>query len=256
MKFKIKKIVKFAIVSLLFIGIATYIIIAMTSMTSSDPEELCSELSLKIKENPKANFIDVPSIERSLKAAKLYPKGKRMDEINTKEIERHLMGNHFIESVECYKSSTGCFCIDITQRTPSLYILPNNGNGYFVDRQGKIIPNTNYSANIVTATGDIDHTYATNTLLPFGNYIQDNAFWDSQIEQIHVIRDKNNRLIVQLVPRVGEHIVNMGTIDNFEKKLKRLKTFYKKAISTVGWNKYETIDIQYDNQIICTKQKK
>jgi cell division protein FtsQ len=108
----------------------------------------------------------------------------------------------------------------------------------------------------VTATGDIDHTYATNTLLPFGNYIQDNAFWDSQIEQIHVIRDKNNRLIVQLVPRVGEHIVNMGTIDNFEKKLKRLKTFYKKAIGTVGWNKYETIDIQYDNQIICTKQKK
>ena len=59
MKFKIKKIVKFAIVSLLFIGIATYIVIAMTSMTSSDPEELCSELSLKIKENPKANFIDV-----------------------------------------------------------------------------------------------------------------------------------------------------------------------------------------------------
>jgi hypothetical protein len=23
----------------------------------------------------------------------------------------------------------------------------------------------------------------------------------------------------------------------------------------VGWNKYETINIQYDNQIICTKHK-
>lgn len=256
MKFKVKKIAKFAIVSLLFIGIATYIVIAMTSMTSTDPEELCTEIHLNIKENPKANFIDAQSVEKSLKSARLHPKGKRMNDISTKEIENHLMGNHFIESVECYKSSTGRFCIDITQRTPSLYILPKEGNGYFVDRQGKIIPNTNYSANIVTATGDIDHSYATSKLLAFGNYIQDNAFWDSQIEQIHVSCNRSNNLVVQLVPRVGEHIVNMGTIDNFEKKLKRLKTFYKKAMGTVGWNKYETIDIQYDNQIICTKQKK
>jgi cell division protein FtsQ len=70
-----------------------------------------------------------------------------------------------------------------------------------------------------------------------------------------VTRNAENRRVIELVPRVGSHIVLMGEAANYEKKLKRLKTFYEKAIGTVGWNKYEKINIQYDNQIICTKYK-
>jgi hypothetical protein len=29
--------------------------------------------------------------------------------------------------------------------------------------------------------------------------------------------------------------------------------FYEKAIPEVGWNKYRTIDLEYDGQIICRK---
>jgi cell division protein FtsQ len=133
--------------------------------------------------------------------------------------------------------------------------VPNNNSGFFVDRNGVVIPNTIYKTNLVIATGDIDQTYATKELLPFANFIQDNDFWDNQIEQIHVTRNAENKRVIELVPRVGNHIVHMGSVSNYEKKLKRLKTFYDKAIGTVGWNKYETINIQYDNQIICTKHK-
>ena len=36
-------------------------------------------------------------------------------------------------------------------------------------------------------------------------------------------------------------------------KLKRLRNFYRYGLSVAGWNKYQRIDIQYDNQIICKK---
>ncbi len=253
---KVWRILKICLIALLVMGIAAYLVYAMTDMTGGDPEEMCTELVVNIDESHKSKFIDKSTIERSLRAKQLYPLGMRMQDVSCRQIEEYLRQNHFIESVECYKSSKGQVCVDILQRTPSLYVLPANGNGYFVDRKGRVIPNTIYATNLVTATGDISPNYATTELSEFANFIQDNPFWDNQIEQIHVTLDKDGKPVVELVPRVGEHIVYMGSLEGYEKKLRRLKTFYEKAIGTVGWNKYKRINIQYNNQIICTKKGK
>lgn len=252
---KIKRLLKFVFMSLLTLGLAVYLVIAMTSMTEPYKEDVCNGIVFDIEDNLKAGFVDKNTVTSLLKRAKLYPVGKNMSEINTRAIEKCLKRDEFTESVECYKSVSGKFCISVTQRTPSVYVLPDSGSGYFVDRKGKVIPGTAYKANLVVATGDIDRNYAVKSLLPLANYIQDSPFWDSQIEQICVTLNNEGLRVVELVPRVGEHVVYMGRVEDYERKLKRLKTFYEKAIGTVGWNKYETINIQYDNQIICTKYK-
>lgn len=255
MKKKIAKILKFILVALLTIAIAVYLTIAMTSMTSPDPEEVCTGVAINIEDSHKADFIDRNTITSILKEAKLHPKGQKMTNVNTRKIESYLRQNKFIERVDCHKSVSGQFCINVTQRVPAIYIMPDSSGCYFIDRNGISIPNTIYKTNLVVATGDIDKKYAEKELLPFALFIQENPFWNNQIEQIHISRNSENRRVALLVPRVGNHIVKMGEVRNFEKKLKRLKTFYEKAIGTVGWNKYSTINIQYDNQIICTKHK-
>ena len=77
------------------------------------------------------------------------------------------------------------------------------------------------------------------------------------------------RLIVELVPRVGNHVVYIGQlpeskykngrknlIENFvRKKMERLLNFYKYGLSQAGWNKYNYINLEFDNQIICKKNK-
>ena len=60
---------------------------------------------------------------------------------------------------------------------------------------------------------------------------------------------------IELVPRVGNHIIYLGKLEHFEDKLKRLKTFYEKGLNQVGWNKYSRISLEFGNQIICTKKK-
>jgi cell division protein ftsQ len=74
---------------------------------------------------------------------------------------------------------------------------------------------------------------------------------------------------VELVPRVGQHVVFIGYLpqaantkernekiaDYVNKKLTRLEKFYKYGLSQVGWNKYSYIDLEFDNQIICKKKK-
>ena len=86
----------------------------------------------------------------------------------------------------------------------------------------------------------------------FGVFLHNNKFWDAQIEQIHVLPDRN----IELVPRVGDHLVYLGKLDDFEDKLARLKEFYKKGLNKVGWNKYSRINLEFSNQIICTKRER
>ena len=90
-------------------------------------------------------------------------------------------------------------------------------------------------------------------------------FWRNQIVQVNVLPN----LGVELVPRVGEHIIYIGALPQTNKpgerhqliadyitvKLNRLQKFYKYGLSQAGWNKYSYIDVEFDNQIICKKKK-
>ena len=33
-----------------------------------------------------------------------------------------------------------------------------------------------------------------------------------------------------------------------------MRLFYEKALNRVGWNKYSRINVEFDNQIICTRR--
>lgn len=72
----------------------------------------------------------------------------------------------------------------------------------------------------------------------------------TQIEQIHVLPDKN----IELVPRVGDHVIYLGKLDDFERKLKQIR-YSEKGLNKVGWNKYSRISVEFGNQIICTKRE-
>ena len=114
------------------------------------------------------------------------------------------------------------------------------------------MPKSSYYADLVVATGDITPQYARQNLTRLGRLIQDNPFWNHQIQQIHVLENGE----VELVPRVGEHTILWGRPTNVEDKLGRMKEFYTEGLNKVGWNKYSQISLKYNNQIICKKNKK
>ncbi len=258
---KAKQILKIVLFVVLFLGTTAYVVYAMTYMHKGNPKEVCSEVSLIVEMNPHAPFINERSVVELLLAGNLYPEGRLMNEIDTRKIEQYLQQNQFVERVECYKTNNGMevgkgkVCVRVTQRTPVIYVLPDGQQGYYVDGEGTIIPNTIYVKNIVTATGNINTVFATEELSTFGKFIRDHAYWDEQLEQVHVTLNAKKQRVVSLIPRRGDHTIFMGTLDNFEKKLRRLKIFYEKGLPQVGWNKYAALDLEYDNQIVCTKRK-
>ena len=67
--------------------------------------------------------------------------------------------------------------------------------------------------------------------------------------QVYINSEKD----VDLVTRVGNHTVKMGSLEGYENKLNKLYAFYKNALPLEGWNKYSVINLKYGNQVICKK---
>ena len=108
---------------------------------------------------------------------------------------------------------------------------------------------TNYAAYVPVVSGRVTISMASGKLFDFVGFVADDPFWNAQIEQINVRDD----LKIELVPRVGDAIIMLGTLDNYASKLEKLKKLYARGFNVIGWNRYRMIDLQYKDQIVCDK---
>ena len=202
---------------------------------------------------PGTGILKTPAeVKALLKAKKLSPEGKPLNSINVRRLEETLDKHPFISDAECYLTSGGKVGIEIYQRIPLMRIMSDNGDNYYIDQEGNIMSAPGKPVHVAVATGYIDRKFAQEELHKLGNYLQADPFWSAQIEQIHV----TPKLELELVPRVGDHILFLGKAGNYDEKFRKLRTFYEEALSHVGWNKYKRISIEFNNQIICTKKEK
>ena len=238
-------------VVILDIVIAAYLVLAITAFNKPDElSTVCSEVKIDIQHEITEGFLTAEEVKKYLEYNKVYPLAKPINEIDTRKIEDVLRQSPFVETAECYKTQGGNICITLKQKTPILRVKAENGDDYYIDNHGSLMSNIRYPSNLIVATGRISHQYAQKVLAPIGNQLINNKFWQSQIEQINVLQDGS----IEIVPRVGEHIVCLGTPTNIPQKLERLRKFYQYGLNQAGWNKYAYINIEFDNQIICKKK--
>lgn len=237
---------------LFLVLLSAYLVIAVTVFNSKPDHQTCSGLELVINDSIDYGFITKREVLRMLNSKKLSPIGKKMGKINTRQLEDELRQHALIGNVECYRTSGNRIGIEITQRLPILRVMAANGESYYIDDKAHAMPIPNSAANVAIVTGHVDKAFATKELYELGMFLQRNELWKAQIQQINVTQSKE----LELVPRVGDHIIFLGKPGNYENKFNRLKTFYKKGLNEVGWNKYSRISLEFNNQIICTKKEK
>ncbi|WP_199120647.1 cell division protein FtsQ/DivIB [Pedobacter sp. ASV28] len=207
------------------------------------------------------NFIEREEIDAILKESQGDLVGRDLEKINLHQIEKSIAANPYIAFVKVYADMGGVIAIEIKQRQPILRILNAGGQDYYVDRTGLKMPvSPNFTANVLVATGNILEGFngKVDTLLtPIAKdlyktalYVKQDTLWDAQIEQVFV-NDKND---IELIPRVGNQRIILGSAQDLGTKLDNLLAFYKQAMPKVGWNAYRTINLKYVNQIVCEKR--
>ena len=230
---------------------AAYLVLALTAFNHKPQGVVCQGFRLLIQDSLHAGFITPQEVQTILTGKKLNPVKQPMDDVHTEQLEQCLAQHPLIDQVQCYKTPDGHLNIELTQRIPILRVLSDNGGNYYLDNKGTVMPPLSRCvAHVPVATGPIEKSFAVKELYKFGVFLQKNRFWGAQTEQIVV--HKNHTL--EIVPRVGNHRIYLGKPEKLEQKLDRVKVFYEKGLNKVGWNKYSRINVEFDNQIICTKQ--
>ena len=245
-------------------ALAIYLMFAFTAFNKPDGKtRLCTKVNIDIQDKATNGFIDTHEIKNRLEKGHIYPLRMPLDNVNERKIEETLKSSPFVKTAECYKTQDGQVCISLTQRMPVVRIKSDRGDDYYLDDNDCIMPNSHYTSDLIIATGHITKWFATNYISPLSKTLMENDLWKNQIEQINVMPD----LGIELVPRVGNHIVYIGQLpfcsykqnrdklvaDFINKKMDRLEKFYKYGLSQAGWNKYSYINLEFDNQIICKK---
>ena len=91
-------------------------------------------------------------------------------------------------------------------------------------------------------------------LITFVKKIEANAFWHAEIVQIVTSQAHSGALEVELIPRSGAFAIRLGRLEQSDEKLERAEEFCERGFGRLGWDRFRTLDVSYEGQIICAER--
>lgn len=232
--------------------LGAYMIFGIIFLTGkNDDKRVCQGVELSVRDSVSNEMVTLATVMDMLKDNGMDPVGKPMNKLFLDSMENVLVKHPFIDRAQCFGTSGDYLKVNVTTKVPLVRVRNDRGQDFYVDSHGGILPCRSTAIHVPVATGHIDYAFAGGPLLEVVNAINASRFWKAQIEQINVT-DKG---FFELVPRVGYHILEIGTAQDVPVKLDRLMNFYEKGLDNVGWNKYSRISVAYQNQVVCRKRK-
>lgn len=244
--------ISWKIIGILASSIVVIAIIITITMFSSEKSNsaVCSKVTIAVMDSANYQFVTATEIHQLLKSHGIKIQGERMKNISLSTINQLIIQNPFVSRLECYKTPSHQLRINVWQRHPIVEVMGQNN--YYLDETCHKLPvGGKRTAMVLIVSGTVNDSLLQHQFFPLIRYIHQDPFWNAQIEQIYFQNDS----IIELVPRLGDSIIRLGTIDRYQQKMQKLMTFYQDALNHVGWNRYSFIDLQYKDRVICTKKE-
>ena len=163
----------------------------------------------------------------------------------------------FLKQVSASVSVGGKVVVRAEQRRP-IARLYYGTREYYIDRDGALFPPSPLGfCDVLVASGSfteplrLDSLNAQTTALwKLASFLDEEDDYRVLIDQIFIESDGN----MLMVPKVGDHIIELGSVDDLETKFSNLLTFYRKGMPRAGWNTYSKISLKFKGQVVCTKK--
>lgn len=185
--------------------------------------------------------------------------GKTLSGKDLEKIEKSLSVIPQVKKANAFLDNKGALTIKIDQRIPLFRVYNTFGESFYVDENGIKFPVTqNFAAKVPVATGLIVEPCNKDqkvlgkqlkSIFSLMQYLKKNQLWNSLIGQINI----NEKLQIELLPRIANATIVFGDDQDIEQKFKRLDVFYFEVLKKVGWDRYKVINIMYKDQVVCLK---
>lgn len=231
-----------------FFLVLSYLVATVIHFSDYSDGVRCSGLEVRVAGKTKHAFMQQSDVERDLKRLGFTPNGKPLDSVNLHQMENKLRANTLFRGAELYVSPSGRLYLTVEQKDPLFMVIRSDTSFYVSSDRSVIIPNLQYAAPVLLASGQIPLSLATGSLFDLITLISDDPFWTNFFAQVYV--PDNGQTI--LVPRVGKTEIIIGSTPNWEEKLSNLRLFMDKAIPKYGWDTFKTLNLEFKDQVIAT----
>ncbi len=195
-----------------------------------------------------------------------YPVGKQVKSVYPSEIEKAIAKNPYVQAADVYLDISGNIMVNVKERAPVLRLFNERDKSCYVDATGTLFPlSSDYSPRVLPANGyiraqlvageNIFQKKYRHTPLPalflLAKNIEANSLLRADISQLFV----NSRGSIDLVPELGRYVIHFGDTTAMNVKLENLEAFLRQVFARGGWSKYKSINLEFINQIVCTKKQ-
>lgn len=214
-------------------------------------------------------FISISCIEEIIRENTAVDKGGAITRDVLEKVHHYLGSIAFVEKVKTYRTITGKLGVEVNLRNPLMRVVNNENESFYIDEHGYMFPLSDlHTARVMIVTGDIpvmfsaganivnDHSACEDPeaekiagLFETASFIHKDVFWKAFIDHIYVL--PNGKM--ELIPKNGYHTIEFGKPEHIDDKFSKLRIFYIHGLSGKGWHYYNRINLEFNNQIICSK---
>ena len=231
------------------LGFLLLILVGFLYAFSSHKNGLRNVNDISINFTSESNlFITSESVNKLLIQNEVDVQNVPKEILDLNGLETALKSNPMIKTAEVYLTVNGGIRADVEQRRPIARVATNES--FYIDEEGLLMPlSTNRSARVPLVTGNIYKNDLSN-VHHIAKTIHDDEFLKMHIVGIIQGEDKS----VTLKTRELNFEIFIGKLDHLEKKIKNLKAFYQKAKKDKSLASYKKVNLQFENQVVCTKK--
>jgi len=231
-------------------AIVLYLFVALVFTQKQLDDQRVAGIVVEIRDRNKVDFLDDDQIIQALKSRNIKITNEPIDSINKAYVKEVVLDIPHVREGEVYFTPDGLFHIQLKQRVPVMRVISGSMN-YYVDQAGDVFPvSTRFTSKVPVFTGAVSIEMVQGGILKLAEFLNNNEFWGAMIDQVHV-RDKDD---IELVARVGNHRIFLGSTDELQWKFEKLMTVYEQAFPLVGWDIYESVDLRFGNQVVCKRK--
>ena len=262
-----KKVIKIIFWVLFAVGLI--LIVFFASKENNNAVAKKPDISIHVEgENA---FLTESELLNRLILKRLYQKNMKVNVVNVKKIEAAIIKMEEVKNVRVYKNIGNSWNIDVELRNPIARIFTLSQKAYYLDDEGFTMGRSSlHTAHVLVFSGFIIENMEKasvkeiinndslksirklDDIYRISNYVCKDSLLNALIGQVYL--EKNGDFI--LIPLVGKQTILFGSANSDEvvaDKFNRLKVFYKEGMPHEGWEKYNTIIVKYEGQIVCRK---
>ncbi|MCC8036462.1 MAG: hypothetical protein LIO77_11180 [Rikenellaceae bacterium] len=274
--------IKFLLSVVAWCAIAAYLVMAVRMCRAQEESLRLTSTRIVVSDRSSIPIVDRQTVLDWLWEYTPLRDSMPLGELDTEKLREYIEARPMVKRAAVYTDLNGRLTVEVWPRRPVARFCLRNGYDFYLSEDNTIMPaSLGGAVDVPLVTGSFPLPFERGYYGPMEGGVEENSnfsgqnylyfsklinfvrlvggstFWDSQIVQINVEAGPAGRWKepeIELIPRVGRHVIRLGNLDDTQEKLDKLMLFYNRALDYEGWEEYRTIDLRYKDQIVCRRR--